>query len=83
MPTRPHTGTRARGQAPGRVRLEDDAGNVFYRQEPIDNDAWLVERTDADDYGHANITLVITNDDLLAPGSARAEIRSDARAPTR
>lgn len=48
------------------LQLEDDAGNVVYRQEPIDNDAWLLERTDALDYGHANITLVVT-DDLLAP----------------
>ena len=46
------------------VRLEDDAGNVVYRQEPIDNDAWLVERADDASYGHANITLVIRNDQL-------------------
>jgi hypothetical protein len=50
------------------LRLEDDAGSVVYRQEPIDDDAWVVERTDDASYGHANITLVIT-DDLLVPGS--------------
>jgi hypothetical protein len=48
------------------LQLKDDAGIVVYRQQPIDNDAWLVERTDDASYGHANITLVIT-DELLVP----------------
>jgi hypothetical protein len=48
------------------LRLEDDAGDVVYRQEPIRNDAWQVERTEDVPYGHAIITLVITDDMLLA-----------------
>jgi hypothetical protein len=50
------------------LRLLDEAGNVVYRQEPIDNDAWIVERTDDLDYGHANATLVITS--ALLAGAA-------------
>lgn len=48
------------------LHLEDAAGNVVYRQEPVVNDAWDVERTDDVTYGHANITLVITDDMLQA-----------------
>lgn len=71
------------------LRLEDPDRNLVYVQDPIDNDAWVVERTDTGDYGHANITLVIANADLSAPGATatsagtQAAIRSGARAPTR
>ena len=57
------------------LHLEDDAGNVVYRQDPIDNDLWLVERTDDASYGHASITLVIT-EDLLVPAYGPARVSS-------
>jgi hypothetical protein len=59
------------------LRLVDEAGNVVYRQDPIDNDAWIVERVDDEEYGRSFITLVITNASL-APGGAGAPDSPDS-----
>lgn len=42
------------------LRLLDDVGDVLYQQEPIDDDAWVAQRTDGFSARHDAITLVVT-----------------------